>query len=94
MVLGGWVDWSNDRGEYYEGLVDYRTGMDVGSVPMDKATEMADANQFFDFILERFAFVCSVAIIFIVLAVLGHVGIGGVRCFTRWRDEIGMKGFV
>jgi len=45
----------------------------------DKAAEMNGANQFFDFILERFAFVGGVAIISVVAAVLGHVSIGGLE---------------
>ena len=43
---------------------------------MDKMAKVASANQFFDFVLERFAFVCSVTIIFVVSTILGHVGIG------------------
>jgi len=48
-----------------------------GSVPADKAAKMVDANQFLNFILERFAFIYSVAIIYVVSVVLGHVGIEG-----------------
>ena len=43
----------------------------------DKTAEVANVNQFFNFILERFAFVCSVAVISVVSIVLGHVGIRG-----------------
>jgi len=47
------------------------------SISSDKVAEMADTNQFFNFILERFAFFDGVAIISVVPAVLGHVSIGG-----------------
>jgi len=53
-------------------------------VSIDEATEMADLNQFFYFILECFAFVRGMAIVFVVAAVLGHVCVGRVGCFTRW----------
>ena len=56
--------------------------------------EMAGANQFLDFVLERFTFVYSVTIILMVSIVLGHVDIRGLGCFVRWWDEIGMEGFV
>jgi len=46
-------------------------------VSTEKATEMASANQFYYFILERFAFICSVAIVSMVAPVFGHVYIGG-----------------
>jgi len=44
---------------------------------------MAITNQFFDFILERLAFICSVAIVFMVAVVLGHVCIEGIGCFCE-----------
>jgi len=47
------------------------------AVSPNKAAEMASANQFFDFILERFAFVRDVAMILVVPTVLGHVTIRG-----------------
>jgi len=53
--------------------------MDMESILADKAAEMAGANQFFDFILERFAFVYSVSIIFVVPTIFDHVGIGGLE---------------
>jgi len=43
----------------------------------DKAAEVANANQFFDFILKHFALICSVAIVSVVATVLSHVCIGG-----------------
>jgi len=65
-----------------------------GYVSTDKAAEVANANQFFDSVLERLAFVCSVVVVSVIAVVLDHVCIGGVGCFVRWWDEIGMEGFV
>ena len=55
-------------------------------VSMDEATEVASTNQFFYFILECFAFVCSVAMVAVVTAIFGHVGVGGCSCLAWWRD--------
>jgi len=44
-----------------------------GYVSADKVAEVASTNQFFDFVLERLAFVCSVAVVSMIAAVLGHV---------------------
>ena len=63
-------------------------------VSADEAGEMADTNQFFYFILECLAFVCGMTIVSVVAAVLGHVCVGRVGCFTRWWDEVDMEGFV
>jgi len=63
-------------------------------VSTDEAAEMANTNQFFYIILECIAFVGGVAIVSMVSAVLGHVCIGRVRCFTKGLDEVGMEGFV
>ena len=64
------------------------------SVSAKKITKVVGANQFFNFVLKCFAFVCSVAIISVVSAIFGHVSIGGVGCFARCWDEVGMKCFV
>jgi len=55
-------------------------------VSMDEATEVASTNQFFYFILECFAFVCSVAMVAVVTAIFGHVGVGGCGCLAWRRD--------
>jgi len=51
-------------------------------------------NQFFNFILECFAFVGGVAIVSMVAAVLGHVSIEVVGGFVWWWDEVGMERFI
>ena len=48
-----------------------------GSVSTDKTEEVVGVNQFFNFVLKCFAFVYSVVVIPVVLAVFAHVEIGG-----------------
>jgi len=55
-------------------------------VPTDEAVKVASTDQFFYFILECFAFFCSVAMVAVVTAIFGHVGVGGCGCLTWWRD--------
>ena len=64
------------------------------SIFSDKIAEVADANQFFYFILKCLAFIGGVTIIFVIFAVLGHVSIGGFQGFAWWWDEIGLERFV
>jgi len=59
-----------------------------------EAAKVASTNQFFYFILECFAFFCSVAMVAVVTAIFAHVGVGGCGCLAWWRDEIGLEGFV
>jgi len=63
-------------------------------VSADEAVEMASTNQFFDLVLNCFAFVCGMAIITVIATIFGHVYVGRVGCFTRWRDEVGLKSFI
>jgi len=49
-------------------------------------TKVASTDQFFYFILECFAFFCSVAMVAVVTAVFGHVGVGGCSCLAWRRD--------
>jgi len=63
-------------------------------ISVDEATEMASTNQFFDLVLECFAFVSSVAIVSVISVVFGHVCVGRVGCFARWWDEVGLKSFI
>ena len=52
-----------------------RGGMVIST---DEAAKVASMDQFFYFILECFAFFCSVAMVAVVAAIFGHVGVGGV----------------
>ena len=54
-------------------------------VPTDEAAKVASTDQFY-FILECFAFFCSVAMIAVVTAIFGHVSVGECGCLARWRD--------
>jgi len=55
-------------------------------VSTDEAEKVASTDQFFYFVLECFAFFCSVAMVAVVKAIFGHVGVGGCGCFAWWRD--------
>jgi len=56
----------------------------------DKTAKMASTNQFFDFILECFTFLCGMVGVSVVVAVFSHVHVGGSgRLAWRW-DEVGL----
>ena len=55
-------------------------------ISTDDAAKVASTDQFFYFILECFAFFCSVAMVAVVTAVFGHVGVGGCGYLAWWRD--------
>jgi len=63
-------------------------------VSTNEVAEMASMNQFFYLVLECFAFVCGMAIVTVIAVVFGHVGIGRIRCFARWWDEVSLKSFT
>ena len=67
-----------------EGVTGSREGGMV--VSTDEAAKVASTDQFFYFILECFAFFCSVAMVAVVTAIFGHVGVGGCSCLAWWRD--------
>ena len=47
-------------------------------ISTDEAAKVASTDQFFYFVLECFAFFCSVAMVAVVTVIFGHVGVGGV----------------
>jgi len=56
----------------------------------NKAAKVANTHQFFNFILKCFTVLCSMAMVAVIAAVFGHVGVGGSGCLTwRW-DEVGL----
>jgi len=55
-------------------------------ISTDEAAKVASMDQFFYFILECFAFFCSVAMVAVVTIVFGHIGVGGCGCLAWWRD--------
>ena len=60
----------------------------------DETAKVASMDQFFYFILECFAFFRSVTMVAMVLAILGHVGVGRCGCLVWWGEEISLEGFV
>ena len=59
-------------------------------IPTDEATKVASTDQFFYFILERFAFFRSVTMVAVVATIFGHVGVGGFGCLAWWRNEVSL----
>jgi len=57
-------------------------------IPADETTKMAITDQFFYFILEYFVVFCGVAMIAVVAAILGHIGIRRSGGLAWWRDEV------
>ena len=55
-------------------------------VSTDEAVKVARTNQFFYFILECFAFFCSVTMVAVVATIFGHIGVGRCGCLAWWRD--------
>ena len=63
-------------------------------IPTDKAAKVADAYQFFDLILERFALFCSMTVVAVVPTILGHVGVRRGGCLSWWGEEDSLEGLV
>jgi len=55
-------------------------------ISTDEATKVASTDQCFYFILECFAFFYSVAMVAMVTAIFGHVGVWRCSCLAWWRD--------
>jgi len=55
-------------------------------ISADETVKMASTDQFFYFILECFAFFCSVAMVAVVAVVFGHVSVRRGGCLAWWRD--------
>ena len=71
-----------------EGVTGSRGGGMV--VPTDEATKVVSTDQFFYFILECFAFFCSVAMVAVVTTIFGHVGVGvSLSCAVEGLDRLG-----
>jgi len=64
------------------------TGSRGMTISADEAAKVANMNQFFNFILECFAVLCSVAMVAVVAAIFGHISIGGNGRLVGWRDEV------
>ena len=56
----------------------------------DKVAKVASMHQFFDFILECFIVLCSMAMVAVIATIFGHIGVGGSgRLAWRW-DEVSL----
>jgi len=56
----------------------------------DKAAKVASTHRFFDFILECFTVLCSMAMVAVIAAVFSHVCVGGSCRLAWWWDEVGL----
>ena len=66
------------------------TGSRGMTISADEAAKVANMNQFFNFIMECFAVLCSVAMVAVVAAIFGHISIGGSGRLAGWRDEVSL----
>jgi len=55
-------------------------------ISADETTKVASTDQFFYFILECFAFFCSVAMVAVVAAIFRHVSVRRAGCLALWKD--------
>jgi len=55
-----------------------------------KAAKVASTHQFFDFMLECFTVLCSMAMVAVIATIFGHVCIGGSGRLAWWWDEVGL----
>jgi len=71
-----------------------RTGSVIGLgrvvVSADEAAEMANKNQFFNFILECFTFLCGVAVASVIAAIFSNVQVGRSGHLAWWWDEVSL----
>ena len=63
-------------------------------IPTDEAAKVASTDQFFDFILERFAFFRSGTMVAMVPTILGHVSVRRCGCLSWWGEEVSLEGLV
>jgi len=66
------------------------TGSRGMTIFADEAAKVANMNQFFNFILECFTVLYSVAMVTVVAAIFGHISIGGSGRLAGWRDEVSL----
>jgi len=59
-------------------------------ISTDEAAKLTSTNQFFYLILECFAVFCSVAMIAVVAAILGHISIRRCGCLAWWGEEVNL----
>ena len=59
-------------------------------ISADKVVKVTNTHQFFNFILECFAVLCSVAMVVVIVAIFGHISIGGSGRLAWWQDEVSL----
>ena len=59
-------------------------------ISTDEAAKVTSTDQFFYFILECFVVFCSVAVVAVVAAILGHINIRRSGCLTWWWNEVSL----
>jgi len=59
-------------------------------VSADEVAKVANTNQFFNRVLECFAFLCGVVVVSVIAAICIHVGIRGSGRLTWWWYEVGL----
>jgi len=59
-------------------------------ISTDEAAKVTSTYQFFYFILDCFAVFCSVTMVAVVAAILGHIGVRGSDCLTWWQNEVSL----
>jgi len=57
---------------------------------MHEAAKVTSTHQFFNFILECFAILCSVAMVVVIAAIFGHISIRGSGRLAWWWDEVSL----
>jgi len=56
----------------------------------DEAAKVTNTQQFFNFILECFATLFSVAMVAVIATIFGHISIGGSGRLSWWWDEVSL----
>jgi len=57
---------------------------------VDEAAKVTSTQQFFNFILECFVVLYSVAMVTVIVAIFDHISIGGSGRLAWWWDEVGL----
>ena len=70
------------------------TGLRAMIISADETVKVTSTNQFFNFILECFAVLCSVAMIAVIATIFGHINIGGRGRVAWWWDEVSLQGLI
>jgi len=89
FLVGGLGGASVVTGVIWRAFVNQIEGVAVSRgvvLSTDETAKVTSTDQFFYFILECFAFFCSVAMVTVVAAIFGHISVRRCSCFAWWRD--------